>query len=53
MASSTVLGKRRRNQISYAEPGINDFGDDLGEEVVLEDDLASGNDVAYGSRKVW
>lgn len=52
MALPTVLGKRRRDQISYAEPDINGFDDDLGEEVVLEDDLASDDDMSYGSRKV-
>ena len=54
---SALPAKRKRNQISYAEPE-DDFLDsahDLEEDVAidgLQDDL-SDVDATYGSRKVW
>lgn len=50
MAAPTILtGKRKRNQISYAEPDLNDLDDELetkSEENLIEDDTT------YGTQRV-
>lgn len=53
MATTPVLGKRKRAKVSYAEPEMTDWDEDLEEHVLLSDeDEMTDDDTTYGSRKV-
>lgn len=52
MDSIVVLGKRKRNQISYAEPDVDYFEEEAEEVEHEEAALTDSDDATYGSNKV-